>query len=190
MRQFIILSMLFCLISCKQGLDRRAANNVKIIEKNIGSDNYAQINTKSYSANENETEINKNNTPADIALTFINLYVDNCNKLKESLGILEWVNSNEMTTNQFKTKVKSIIDQAYKKDPEIGLGFDPIFDAQDYPDKGFELEIFDSKTNFIVVKGKNWADFKLTIKLVMEDNKWLIDGCGIVNIPHDKRSTR
>ena len=110
--------------------------------------------------------------------------------MKESLGILEWVNSNEMTTNQFKTKVKSIIDQAYKKDPEIGLGFDPIFDAQDYPDKGFELEIFDNKTNFIVVKGKNWADFKLTIKSVMEDNKWLIDGCGIVNIPHDKRSTR
>lgn len=79
----------------------------------------------------------------------------------------------------------------YKKaDPEIGLDADPIFDAQDYPDKGFELETFDSKTNYLVVKGKNWTDFKLRIKMVLENDRWLVDGCGIINIPHDKRIAR
>ena len=72
----------------------------------------------------------------------------------------------------------------------MGLGADPIFDAQDYPDQGFELDSFDSETNFIVVKGKNMSDFKLTIKMVNENENWLVDGCGMINIPNDKRLKR
>lgn len=67
--------------------------------------------------------------------------------MKESIGIIEWVNSNNLTTNRFKNEVKTIIEDAYSEEPELGLGFDPIFDGQDYPDEGFELESFDSKTN-------------------------------------------
>ena len=137
-----------------------------------------------------ETQIDKSNTPVDIALAFIDSYVDNCNKMRESIGIIEWVNSSNLTTTYFKTEVKTMIEEARKIDPELGLSFDPIFDAQDYPDEGFELESFDSKTNFIVVKGKNWANFKLTIKMVLENNKWLVDGCGVINIPNDKRIAR
>ena len=83
-----------------------------------------------------------------------------------------------------------MIEEAFKIEPELGLDFDLIFDAQDYPDEGFELESFDNKTNYVVVKGKNWTDFRLTIKMVLENNKWLVDGCGIINIPNDKRSAR
>jgi len=72
---------------------------------------------------------------------------------------------------------------AGKVDPELGLDEDPIFDAQNYPDKGFELAAFDSKTNYVVVKGKNWPDFKLTLKMVAENNTWLVDGCGLIKIP-------
>jgi len=118
------------------------------------------------------------------------MYVDNCNKMQESIGVVEWVNSNNLTTSHFKTELKSIIDEAYKIDPEMGLDADPIFDAQDYPDKGFELESFDNKTNYIVVKGKEWIDFKLTMKMVLESDNWLVDGCGIINIPNDKRIAR
>ncbi len=132
----------------------------------------------------------KDNLPADVALKFINSYVDNCNKMNKSIGVIEWVNSNHLTTDRFKFELKTIVDEAYKEDRELGLGFDPIFDAQDYPDKGFELESFDSKTNFVVVKGKNWANFKSTIKLVFENDNWLVDGCGIINIPNEKRIAR
>ena len=110
--------------------------------------------------------------------------------MKESIGVVEWVNSNKLTTNTFRTELKRILDEAYKLEPEIGLDADPIFDAQDFPEKGFELESFDSKTNYIVVKGKNRPDFKLTIKMVMENNDWLVDGCGMINIPNDKRIAR
>ena len=173
---FVCLAVVVMFVSCGQSSNTKATKTA--------------ITTESNAVSSTETQIDKSNTPVDIALTFINSWVDNCNKMKESIGIIEWVNSNNLTTNRFKTEVKTIIEEAYKEDPEMGLGFDPIFDAQDYPDDGFELDFFDSETNFIVVKGKNWADFKLTIKMVLENDKWLVDGCGTVNIPDDKRSTR
>jgi len=176
MKQIIFISTLFLFASCGQSSDTRATKKV--------------ITTEPKSVSSRETQIDESNAPVDIALTFINSYVDNCNKMKKSIGIIEWVNSNNLTTNRFKTEVRTMIEEAFKIEPEIGLDADPIFDAQDYPDKGFELEYFDSTTNFIVVKGKNWADFKLTIKMILENNKWLVDGCGIVNIPNDKRIAR
>jgi hypothetical protein len=124
------------------------------------------------------------------ALNFINSYIENCNKMKDAIGVVEWANSNTLTTQRFKTELKRIMDDAYKLEPEFGLGIDPIFDAQDYPDKGFEFDSLDDKTNYIVVKGKNWPDFKLTIKMTNDNSNWLVDGCGIINIPNDKRIAR
>lgn len=168
MKLIIIILTIILFSSCRQNSRNKTVNEVRSIESN---------------------ELN-DNLPVDIALKFINMYVDNCNKMQESIGVVEWVNSNNLTTSHFKTELKSIIDEAYKIDPEMGLDADPIFDAQDYPDKGFELESFDNKTNYIVVKGKEWIDFKLTMKMVLESDNWLVDGCGIINIPNDKRIAR
>lgn len=137
-----------------------------------------------------QSTVVKNENPIKTALTFLNSYVDNCNKMKESIGVIEWVDSNKLTTNRFKKELKRIMEDAYKIEPEIGLDADPIFDAQDYPDKGFELVSFDSTTNILLVKGKNWPEFKLTIRMVNENANWLVDGCGMVNIPNDKRVAR
>ncbi|MCL3782111.1 DUF3828 domain-containing protein [Prolixibacteraceae bacterium JC049] len=132
------------------------------------------------------------NQPIDSknALQFINNYVENCNKMKNAIGIIEWVNSNQLTTSEFKEELKSIINKAKQKDPELGLGFDPIFDAQDYPDKGFEVATIDSASNYITLKGINWKKFQLTMKLKYANNQWLVDGCGIINIPKSKRAVR
>ena len=183
MKQIIFITTFILFVPYGQG---SFAGTTKY-STNINENSYDQTDQ---SVSTTETKIDKDNTPVDIALTFINSYVNNCNKKRESIGIIEWVNSNNLTTNCFKTEVKTIIEEAWREDPELGLGFDPIFDSQDYADEGFQLEMFDSKTNFIVVKGKNWAVFKLTIKMVLENNKWLVDGCGIVNIQKNKRSKR
>lgn len=124
------------------------------------------------------------------ALTFINSYVDNCNKMKESIEIVDWVASQKLTTQSFNIELKRVIDEAYKLEPEMGLDADPIFDAQDYPEKGFELDSIDNKTNFVIVKGKERPDFKLTIKMIQNNSGWLVDGCGIINVPNDKRIAR
>lgn len=74
-----------------------------------------------------------------------------------------------------------------KEDSELGLGFDPILDAQDNPDE-FEIDYTDSV--YLIVKGVKWPEFRLTIKLKFETNKWLVDGSGIVNIAENRRIKR
>ena len=122
--------------------------------------------------------------PEEIALNFVNSYVDNCNKMKGAIGILEWVESNKMVTKSFKDELKRMIDEADNKDPEIGLDYNPIFNAQDYPEKGFEIESFDREKNFLILRGIDWPKFKILIKISSENNTWLIDGCGSINIPN------
>ncbi len=168
MKQIIFILTIILIVSCGQNIDKKKT-------KEISS---------------TESKIQKDHKPVDKAVEFINSYVDNCNKMKESIGVVEWVNSNSMTTIRFKTELKTIMEEVYKIEPELGLNADPIFDAQDYPEKGFEFDSFDSKTNFVVVKGKDWEDFKLTLKMVLENDNWLVDGCGIINIPINKRITR
>ena len=132
----------------------------------------------------------QNHEAADIALKFINAYTDNCNRIKESQGVVEWVNASQLTTTHFRTELKTLISQANGNDTTSGLEADPLFDAQDYPEKGFEIESFDDESNLVVLKGKDWADFKLKIKLVSENDKWLVDGCGSINIPKEERIVR
>lgn len=120
-----------------------------------------------------------------VGLQFINDYVKNCND-GNPIELLDWLDSNMLVTAKFKSELKRIIDDAYQVDSEIGLGFDPIFNAQDYPDEGFEVDSFDKKSGYLIVKGKKWTDFKLTMKLVNQQNHYLVDGCGVINIPKEK----
>lgn len=124
------------------------------------------------------------------ALSFINGYVENANKMKQSMDIVDWVNSNNLSTKGFKKELKRLIDEAYKQNPDLGLDADPVFDAQDYPDKGFDIESFDEKTNYLTVRGIDRPGFKLMIKIVNENGNWLVDGCGMINIPENKRAKR
>lgn len=139
---------------------------------------------------EKESAQEEKENKTENALKFINGYIDNANKMNEAVGMVEWVNANEFVTKTFKKELKRIVDEAYAEDPEMGLDADPIVDAQDYPEKGFELESMDDETNCIIVKGKDWPDFKLTLKVVEVNGEWLVDGCGIVNVPANQRATR
>ncbi len=139
---------------------------------------------------ETQNKVSEKQTKTDNALAFINAYVENSNKMSKAVGIKEWVNSNTLVTNNFKTALTKLVDDANAQDPEMGLEADPIFDAQDYPSEGFEIESFDESENYITVKGKNQANFKLTLKIAAENGKWLVDGCGGVNVPEGKRVKR
>lgn len=176
MQQLILFITITFLFSCTLG---SKSINTKINPHN--TDSFIQ-------KTENKTVTEK--TPENIALKFINSYIDFCNNKNESNNTIEWINSNQLTTKQFKETHQSTINAAFVDDPELGLGFDPILDAQDYPEKGFEIDTYDNKSNIAILKGIQWIDFKLTIKLVFENHQWLVDGCGIINLPEDKRSLR
>jgi len=125
-----------------------------------------------------------------IALKFINDYTDYCNNLTDANIDSNWIYNNQLLTESFKNRYKALRESAFKQDPELGLDADPIFDAQDYPDKGFVILKSDNNTGFVTVKGKNWKEFTVILKVVSQNGKWLVDGAGIINIPTDKQAKR
>lgn len=151
------------------------------------------------SCTENQTTKNLHQSPdiensveaqKSVALKFINDYVENANLMGKAIETRKWVAQNTLVTESFKKTVTTMIDEAEKDDPELGLGFDPIFDAQDYPEEGFQAEQIDEKTNLVTVSGKKWNDFKLKIKLILINGNWLVDGAGAVNISSKERINR
>ncbi len=120
------------------------------------------------------------------ALAFINGYVTNCNQMKNAMGVVEWVEANPLASEGLKSELKRTMEEALRLEPEVGLDADPLFDAQDYPEKGFEFESVDESSNIVVVKGVNRPDFKVRIKMIQLDTTWLVDGCGMINIPVEK----
>lgn len=123
------------------------------------------------------------------ALTFINEYVSHVNKL-EPIDPKTYADSSSLTTQAFKTELSRILTEANKQDSIVGLDFDPIVNAQFTPEQGFKVEHVDTTSGYILLKGVDRPDFKLTMKLVFQNNKWQVDGCGIVNIPEEKRRTQ
>ena len=181
MKLIIYTLTIISIFSCKNNVEK---NNSEIDVLNDKKNKpKTEINNQLSKEKENTKESLKDNSPENTALIFINSYISDCNKMKESVGYLNFVKSSKLTTNNFKEELQKIVDEAQKEDSEMGLDFDPIVPGNDHPDQGFELKHFDKKTNLVIVKGKNWTDFEVTMKLVLENGKWLIDGCGIVNIP-------
>ena len=133
---------------------------------------------------ENKTEISQD---ANVALNFINDYTAFCSQKDQDSN---WIRNNALLTENFKSTYYHLLDSARKEDPELGLGFDPIFDAQDFPDKGFELSALDKSTGFVTLEGKDSPEFILVLKISEQNGKWLVDGSGVINIPADKRAKR
>jgi hypothetical protein len=177
-RQIIFITTLL-LTSCGES---PRTDDSKIVE--------AVMDTSTQSSSPTHLKTDSSNSKIDIPLAFINGYVDNCNRMNQRIDDVVWVSSNNLTTKSFRAELKRILDDAYTKDPKVGLGFDPILDAQDWPDKGFELESIDERTNFLTVRGIDWPEFKLTMKIIEENGTWLVDGSGIINIPKEERAER
>ena len=137
-------------------------------------------------AKTNDNEPLQPNPDFNVALKFINDYTTFCETLSSLSKDSTWIESNKLLTENFKMRYKFILDSAQKEEPEVGLDFDPIIDAQDFPDHGFELLSTDNQTGFLKVKGKDLPDFVITMKVVYQNGLWLVDGSGIVNIPKDK----
>lgn len=174
-KYFLLLMAVAVMFSCKE-------NKQEAIEANVNAEKVADA----VAPAEEKAADRLSNQYAGVALNFINGYKQDCDNLNDRKDTL-FVEESPYVTSGFKSELKRIMEEAEKEDPEMGLGFDPIFDAQDYPDQGFEIKSVDEKTGYVVVQGKDWKEFLLTMQVVNENGKWLVNGCGIINIPQDKR---
>lgn len=175
MKYIIITVSLLLLLKCAFSKESRASNKIiaEIVETN--------------QANEKTDSVQNN---AQVALDFLNSYISYQNKIPKAIGRCAWVNKSTIVTDNFKTELKNLIDKAEKENPGYGLGFDPIFDAQDYPDEGVELFEYNHETGYLIVRGINWKSYKVTMKIVSQNNKTVVDGCGVINIPKEKQTNK
>jgi hypothetical protein len=151
-------------------------------------------NTKSNFDNKNLKAAISKNENSLVALQFINDYCKLCKSqytTDKTISVKSWIANNSLLSKNFKINYKNLIENAEKNDPELGLGFDPILDAQDFPDAGFELNATENN-NYLTMKaiGKEWENFTIKMKVIKSANQYLVDGCGVINIPESKREKR
>ncbi|SMG54235.1 hypothetical protein SAMN05661096_04130 [Marivirga sericea] len=53
-----------------------------------------------------------------VAVDFINSYVDNPEKMGDRIEIREWTRNSELVTDYFKTELDKMITEAYEREPE------------------------------------------------------------------------
>lgn len=130
----------------------------------------------------------------EVALLFINDYVEHCMRIGEKEGTDEWLESNSFISKNFLYAWQTILNNSYKEDAyKEDHGYsDPILNwyVYDLPNEGFELESFNTLTGYCIVRGKKWKEFRLAMKIINENGKCLVDGCGSVNIPYKYRIKR
>jgi hypothetical protein len=170
----ILLFVVFGEIIDKKGNELKGDSGTELITAKD------TIKITDYSKSKNQT------LDTDIALKFINDYTNIFSNSDSQSNIEKWISDNALVTDDFKTQYKLIIETAKREEPELGLGYDPILNAQDYPENGFII-IKSDTDGFVTVQGKEWEDFKTIIKLRLIDKKWMVDGAGIINIPKDKQ---
>lgn len=165
------------LLSCNLNKEKQTPSSISVI--------------KAIDIEESKLDENKfKEMDPQVAIDFLNAYIENSNQMRSSIGVVEWCKASSLATESFKIELEKIIHKARQQYPELGLGFDPLFDAQDYPEEGVELVDFNSETGYITVKGIQWESFIVTMKVVFQNDRSLVDGCGIVNIPKSQRAER
>ncbi len=116
---------------------------------------------------------------SQVALTFLNNYVQSCNALQDSD---RWIAENTQLSDAFKTAYKKLVDDARKADPELGLDFDPIFDAQDYDEKGYQIASIDEKSGIVELEGVSSPDDRVNIRVKKIGDRTLVDGAGVIRM--------
>lgn len=115
-----------------------------------------------------------------VALQFMNAYVQH---IREGAGDDQnrWIVGHPLLTVRCREAWLKMMDKAYKDDPEMGLGFDPFLNAQDYPEKGFEWKGGRDSSGWFRLSGVDWPDFTVPVRVVLEDDAWKVDAAGAVN---------
>lgn len=136
--------------------------------------------------NESSGEINNSHFPDSVALNFINEYVSFSNNIHFDHDINEWVKNNPNVTDDFKQEAKSFTMASSR---DTGLDFDPIFNAQDYPEEGFEIKEV-SRSQLYTLCGKEWKEFEIKIQLTQVGDDWFVDGAGALNMSYENTNQK
>lgn len=119
-------------------------------------------------------------------LKFMNEYLTYRDSVRPNeMEFTWWIVANPMLTEDFKVEYRQLVESYRAHDPELGLDWDPILEAQDSP-IAFELNTIHAN-GYLTINGTDWKEFKVIVRVAQIDGRWLIHGSGRINIPEEKR---
>lgn len=130
---------------------------------------------------------------AKVAVRFMNQYLAYTQAVmtkRSKRRIEDWLNSNKLVSPSFVAAYKAKEKEGLQLDPELGWDIDIILDAQDSPDKGFQLFRCASTLGFVELQGTDWTEFKVTVRVSKTPQGLRVVGAGLVNIPNSERAKR
>ena len=84
--------------------------------------------------------------------------------------------ANPDVTERYITEVRQEINDI-NNEPETILDSDIILDSQDYDD-AYIVARTDASKGYVYLEGEKHKEFKVIVKLVQQNGKWLVDDCG------------
>lgn len=128
--------------------------------------------------------------PAKVAEQFANQYVQWLSSHDAEATTIDWLSAHELASETLLKHYQQLDAAAWQHDPELGPGADLLLDAQDFPDSGFAVASCDAQRSLVMLRGKDWPDFLLAVKLGQYGKEWLVDGIGSLNLAESERAPR
>ncbi|MCH5597487.1 hypothetical protein [Niabella ginsengisoli] len=114
-------------------------------------------------------------------MQFLNGYIKMCEQQTSQQATINWVLTSVDVTDGFKSAYRKF----YTENPEPD--FDPVLTAQDCPQK-IELESIGLTDYYFTFSSSEIDNYLLVTKVKRVGDIWLVDGCGVINIPKEKIS--
>jgi hypothetical protein len=171
--------LFFLLILCACSQRNNSTNTVNKVDSN------ARIEVSEAVAKADSKKSNQKQAVPDfnVAPKFINKYVQAIGG--PNGGPAHWVEHSPLLTENFKNQYRKISKS------DDSLDSDPILDANFLPGNRFTILKADSIDGYVTLAcDGQWKDYQLVLKLAHEEDNWLVDGSGVVNIPEGKRAKR
>lgn len=115
------------------------------------------------------------------ALAFVNDHVNGLATRTDRSAMDAYITAHPLLTEDFKRAYHDLVAAAEAADPELGLDHDPVLNAQDHPDGGFIVQAVEAR-GLVTLRGVDRPDFRMQLRILERDGRWLVDGCGAVNM--------
>ncbi|MBK8800552.1 MAG: hypothetical protein IPN71_00560 [Fibrobacteres bacterium] len=109
--------------------------------------------------------------------------------LPSDSAAIDWVSRRPDVTESFKQAHAKLLREARKAQPDLGLEFDPILDAQDWPTGALDWKM-DLPQGAMLLCVRDRPDITLSVRIVHRRHRLALDGIGVIRIADSLRAKR
>ncbi|UUY06987.1 hypothetical protein LRS11_14205 [Pseudomonas sp. J452] len=126
---------------------------------------------------------------AELAVAFMNQYLALIVETPER-DVTQWLREQPLASAELAAAYAAEQARGRAIDAEMGWGVDLLLDAQDSPDQGFTLAQCGPAPDHVQLRGIDWTEFRVTLRLADTPHGRRVAGAGRINIGEAERAPR